>query len=183
MTYRKTSVLLLLFILGTTTTLSAQSTIEKKHNTENRNKEKDSIEVEKNLGKVLPALKIETPEGIVLTEKDFKTKGHLFLITINPTCGHCNNMGALINRNAALFKDSKVVFMMTPRNALNLDFFTNSSHIGEHPELIVGIDQNNTIKKLNDGGTMPYINIYKNGKLVKKMNGDVALEEFKKYLP
>ncbi len=168
---KRTGLILGMILFGLSTNLFAQT------------QQNEKKEISEDFGNLLPSLKIETPEGIILTENDFKTKGHLFLITIHPTCGHCNNIGALINRNAELFKDSKVVFIMTPKNALNLDFFTNSSHIGDHPELIVGVDQNNTIKNLNDSGTMPYINIYKDEKLVKKMNGDVTLEEFKKYLP
>lgn len=170
---KKTELIFALIIFGLTSNLFAQN-----------QQENNSIEkVSEDMGSPLPSLKIQTLEDVVLTNEDFKTEGHIFLITINPTCSHCNNLGDLINRNAGLFKHSKVIFMVTPSNARNLDFFMNTAHVGDHPELIVGVDQNKTIEKLNDGGLMPYINIYKNGKLVKKLNGDTVLEDLQKYLP
>lgn len=166
---KNTGLIFIIIIFGLTSNLFAQD-----------QQVKNDKEI---IGSEIPVLKIQTPDSVILTNKDFQTKGHLFLITINPTCGHCNNLGALINEHADLFKHSKVVFMMTPTNALNLDFFTNTSHIGQHPELIVGVDQNGTIEKLDDSGLMPYTNIYKEGELVQKLSGDVSLEDLKKYIP
>lgn len=173
MEFKKTNAIILLLFIGLTANLSAQLKTDK--NSESGNQDQ--------IGNELPQLKIETSPSNVITNEDVKTKGHLFLITINPTCGHCNHLGDLITQNAELFKQSKVVFMMAPNRAKNLEFFTNNTNIYDQPELIVGVDKNKTIQKHGDTGLMPYINIYKDEKLVEKMNGEVTIEDFKKYLP
>lgn len=170
---RQKFLLLATFVIGITINISAQ--------VQQEGKAIKKVAVE--LGSPLPVLKIQTLDTLFLTNKDLKTKGHLFLITINPTCNQCNNVGDNIRRHADLFKNSKVVFITAPENALNLDVFTNTTHISNRPELIVGVDKNKTIEQLDDEGSMPYINIYKNEKLIKKMNGDISLEDLKKYLP
>ena len=173
MMFKRMSLLIAVFIVGVSSNLSAQDPLIKD----------TTEEASEDFGVTLPSLKIQISDTVFLTNEDFKTEGHLFLITINPTCGDCNSLGALINRNAELFKQSKVVFMMTPQIAPNLEFFTNSTHVRDNPELIVGVDRNGTIDQMDDEEYLPYVNIYKDGKLVQKMNGALSLDELKKFLP
>ncbi|HET8572757.1 MAG TPA: hypothetical protein VFL76_02690 [Edaphocola sp.] len=135
-------------------------------------------------GGTLPELKIVTGKYKTLTNKDFKSKHHFFLVMFNPTCRHCINMTKLICANAQLFKDTKVAFMAPASMMSYLSDFYTETQVFKHPEFAVGVDSAYAVDKLYTFGTLPQINIYDNdAKLVKTFKGDTPLDSLKHYLP
>lgn len=166
MTYKKISLLLALFIIGTSANLSAQ------------------IKTYNEIGSELPQLKIEVSASKVVTNKDLTSKVHLLLIIVNPTCSHCIEETKLICENAKLFNNSKVVFMIENSRVAEIPEFKTKTGLDNHPEFITGTDQLGTIEKLPNEGLLPHILIYdKAGKLVNILNGNITAEDFKQLLP
>lgn len=134
-------------------------------------------------GGALPELQIKTTNSKTVTNKDLKTKHHLFLIVFNPTCSHCIKVSKMIADNAALFKNNKVVFMAQDAMASYLPDYEKKTGVNQHPAFIVGVDKIYAIDKLANYKLLPMINIYdKNQKLVKTFNGDTPLDSLKNYL-
>ncbi len=174
MIYKKISLLLTLFILGTTFNLSAQSNTEKKRGIENQNDK----------GAKCPELKIEVSAAKVVTNKDLASDSYFFLIVVNPTCGHCINEAKLICDNADLFKGVKVAFMTTKEKGGEIPEFKTKTGLDKHPDFITGTDQAGAVQQLPLSGMFPHILVYdKNRNLVTVFNGDTPLDNLKQYLP
>lgn len=135
------------------------------------------------IGGELPNLKVVSPTFKEFSEKDLKKGQKLFLILFNPTCSHCINTAKLISQNAALFKNTKVVFMATPNMMSYLNEFISDTKLSEHTEVIIGVDKAYAVEKVSTYGVLPQINIY-NGKhkLVKTFKGDVTMADLSPYL-
>ncbi len=137
-----------------------------------------------NIGDDLAPLRIVNAQQHVITNEDFHTKNHIFLVMFSPTCDHCLNMGEMFEQHASLFKNSLVVFMTSEKMKNDLSYFAEETKINRHPEFILGYDSNNSLNKLYTYGTLPQINIYdSNKKLVATYKGENPLEVFQKYLP
>src|SRR3954462_1069643 len=59
----------------------------------------------------LPAMKVLTTKGKIVTNETLKNKANLFVMMFNPTCEHCEAMTQALEDNIKLFKKSKVVMV------------------------------------------------------------------------
>jgi hypothetical protein len=133
-------------------------------------------------GAALPPLRIVDSNRVVYTQKNFHNKHNFFLFMFNPTCGHCINMAKLVCANPEIFKQNKIAFMAGPQMFPYLNNFYQSTGIGEHPEITVGVDSAYTIEKIYSYKMLPQLNIYdKNNKLITIMYSDIPLDSLKKY--
>lgn len=138
----------------------------------------------RNVGSVLPPIRLVDTTLKVYTGDDFDSKNHLFLFMFNPTCGHCIEMAKLMGKNIKVFKKSTVVFMAGAAMMPYMSSFYKATDIGNYPQIKVGIDSAGVVDKLYGYQTLPQINIYdKHRKLVKIFSGDTPLEALKKYAP
>ncbi len=135
------------------------------------------------IGSDLPQVRIETIDSTILTNADLDTDTYLFFIAFNPNCGHCIREAKLFNENAELFKDIKVVFVANPDRKSDLPEFIEATHFNEKANFILGVDRNETVKKMKIYGLLPHIIIYNNDhKLLKIFKGDTSIEDLKIYL-
>lgn len=133
---------------------------------------------------ILPPMRVIDTLNHEYTEKDFSNKNHFFMFLFNPTCGHCIQMGKLVGDHIKEFKKNKVLFLAGPAMMPYLGNFYQTSNLGKHPEVTVGIDSASTVDRLYNYKMLPQINIYdKNRKLVKIFYGDTPLDSLKKYIP
>lgn len=122
--------------------------------------------------------------GKEYTEMSFKDKKHFFLFLFNPTCGHCIRMAKLMGEHARTFKKSQVLFLAGPAMLPYLASFYQSSGVGDHPAIKVGVDSAGTVDRLYNYKTLPQVNIYdKDRRLVKIFYGDTPLDSLTQYLP
>lgn len=152
---------------------------------QNQRKKNIQINKEQALRNDLPQFKIQTTDGEIRTNKDLKTPNHLFMIFFNPTCGHCIDVTKLICKHADLFNNSKVAFVPYEKNMVDgLPEYIKKTEIDNYPQFILGINQTDAVSKLENSGMYPQISIFNKSKeLVKTFNGDVTIDELKKYLP
>ncbi len=138
----------------------------------------------KEVGSTLPSLRIIDTLRNEYTEQSFKNNNHFFLFLFNPTCGHCIQMAKEIGDHSEEFKNNHILFMAGPAMLPYMASFYQSTGIGNHPEIKVGVDSASAVDKLFNYHMLPQVNIYdKNRKLVKIFYGDVKLDSLKKYVP
>jgi hypothetical protein len=126
-----------------------------------------------------PALKDTT----YLTEKDFDNGYNLFIMLFNPTCGHCQDMGKLMENNIALFKKSKILLLATPVMTPYMSEFTGLLHTAQYPSIRIGMDSSGFIDNTFLYRALPQINIYDGErKLLKIYTGDVHFDSLKQYI-
>lgn len=129
---------------------------------------------------------IEAPRGEfsgVLTNKDVDNGANLFIMLFNPTCSHCEDETALIEKNIGFFKKSKFLFMATPIMKPYLPDFVNMMHITDFPEFRIGIDSAGYIDNMFLYQALPQINVYDHDrKLLRIFSGEVAIDTLKKYM-
>lgn len=136
------------------------------------------------IGSIMPPLRVVDTGGNVYTEADFRNNNHFFMFLFNPTCGHCQQMAKLVNDHASLFQKNKVLFMAGPAVLDYMNSFYQVSSIGKHPEFKVGVDSAAAVDRLYNYQSLPQINIYdKHRRLVKIFYGDVPLDSLKQYIP
>ena len=100
----------------------------------------------------------------------------------NPTCSHCEDETALLEKNIFMFKNTNLVLMANPGMKQYMPDFVNRLHITEYPSIHVGIDSADFINKVYLYQTLPQINIYdRDRKLIKTFNGGVSVDSLKKY--
>ena len=127
----------------------------------------------------------ETPQMAVryMTNKDLDNGANLFVMLFNPTCSHCEDATALMEKNIALFKKTKIVLMATNIMKPYLPDFIRSLHTADYPQIYVGTDSLNFISKVFLYSALPQINVYgKERKLLKIFTGEVELDSLKRYI-
>lgn len=136
------------------------------------------------VGSILPPMRVIDTLKHEYTETDFRNKNHFFVFLFNPTCGHCIKMAKLVSDHHEVFSKNNVLFLAGPAMMPYLASFYQASGVGNTPEIKVGIDSASTIDRLYNYQTLPQINVYdKNRRLIRVMQGDVSLDTLKHYIP
>lgn len=138
----------------------------------------------RDVGAVLPALRIVDTTGKAYTAGDFSDQHHFFMVMFNPTCGHCIQMGKLMGDHIDEFGKNQIVFMAGPAMLPYMASFYQASGLGKHTGIKVGVDSAGVVEKVYNYQTLPQINIYdKDRKLVKIFYGDTPIDSLRKYIP
>ena len=120
---------------------------------------------------------------VYLTNKDVDNHANLFVMMFNPTCSHCEDETALLEKNIFLFNKSQIILMAQPGMKQYIPDFTKRLHTVEYPSIHVGMDSADFINKVFVYGMLPQINIYDHDrKLLRTFNGGVKIDSLKKYI-
>jgi len=144
----------------------------------------DTVKVDyKAVGAPMPPLRLVTPKGKSITDKDLKNNATLFVMLFNPTCEHCEEQTEIFKEHINMFKDTKLVLMAGSMMLPYLDFFENAHKTSEYPKMMVGVDSSGFIDKTFLYNSLPQINIYSNDrKLVRIFTGNVPMDSLAKYI-
>lgn len=135
------------------------------------------------LGTLLPELKIKNYYGVEFTEADIIEDRNIFIFLFNPTCYHCVEMAELILKHEDDFSETTVFFIATDEMLDMLPRFLTEIKYKESPNLLIGVDNSNIVRKLYNYGMLPQFMIYDSQKkLIHIHNGDWAWEEMKEYI-
>ncbi len=119
----------------------------------------------------------------LLTDKQVKNKANLFVMLFSPVCEHCEDQSMLIEKNFDLFKKSKIVLMCGKQYRQYLNNFLLITHKKDYPQMNVGVDSTDFMKKTMLYTQLPQINIYDHDrKLLKIYSGGVPIDSLKQYI-
>jgi thioredoxin-related protein len=139
----------------------------------------------KEIGDPLPPIMVFTTDGNRITEKDVKNDANLFVMLFNPTCSHCEEMTKQLERNIKLFNNSKLLLVCPHLTEPYLKDFTTRYHTKDYyPTMTVAVDSIlHLVDKTYTYQSIPQISIYdKDRKLIKRFNGDIAIDSLKPYI-
>ncbi len=177
------NLLIIIFLLGIVVPGYAQKKSKKKKKgaTEQTT---DTVKIDhKTIGSQIPDFRVYTRKEEILTNKDFKDKGNLFVMMFNPTCDHCQEQVFIFEKNIHLFDKSKVLLICGPELHSYLEFFNNVTKYSRYPSLNVGVDSSNFIQKVYMYEALPQINVYdKDRKLIKVFQGETPIDMLKSYI-
>ena len=120
----------------------------------------------------------------IITNKDIDSRGNIFTMMFNPTCGHCEDQTEIMKKNIDLFQHSRLYLVANANMKTYLpDFIKNHKTHDFYPIMTVGMDSADFIKETFLYGALPQINIYsKDHKLIKSYNGEVSIDSLKQYI-
>jgi thiol-disulfide isomerase/thioredoxin len=119
----------------------------------------------------------------LLTDKDVKNDGNLFVMLFNPTCEHCEDQTTMLEKNMAMFKKTNIVLVCAKSDKRYLNNFLLLTHIRDYPRINVGMDSTDYGLKTFLYSQMPQMNIYDhNRKLLKIFSGTVPIDSLKMYI-
>lgn len=125
---------------------------------------------------------LQAPDKVV-TNEDVNNGANLFIMLFNPTCGHCEDETAMLQKNIGLFKKSKFLMMVNPVMMPYLSDFVNRLHLSDYPLFTVGADSAGYVDKVFLYQALPQINIYNaERKLLKIYSGEVSIDTLKQYI-
>ena len=136
-----------------------------------------------NVGAPMPPIRIVTSAGEVYTEDKLSNGANLFVMLFNPTCEHCEDMTAALEKNIRLFKQSNIVLMAAPTMLPYLAGFENGLRTKDYPLLKIGLDSARFIDRTFNYENLPQINIYgADRKLIKTFSGIETIDSLKAYI-
>jgi hypothetical protein len=137
----------------------------------------------KEVGAPMPSIRLVTKQLKVVTDKDVKHDGPMFVMLFNPTCDHCITTANIIRKHEELFKNTKMLLMATPNQITNLQYFEDLTHYPQSKLLTVGVDSAGFIDRTYTYSALPQINVYdKDRKLVRIFNGEPTIDSLKPYI-
>lgn len=143
----------------------------------------DSTTDFRQLNAPLPAMKVLTTKGKIITNQMVKNKANLFVMMFNPTCEHCEAMTQAIEDNIKLFRKTKVVMVAASNMQPYLGEFESRFKTAKYPTLIVGTDSSKLIDKLFNYNTLPQINIYNHDRrLIRTFSAMETVDSLKQYI-
>lgn len=135
------------------------------------------------LGSPLPAFRVVTAEGRVITDTIANGRGNFFLMLFNPTCEHCEDMTRLLGANSALFQKSRIVLVAGSAMLPYLEYFEKHTHYPQFPILQVGVDSSGLIDRTYGYYSLPQINVYgPDRRLVRRFTGETPIDSLKPYI-
>ncbi|MFI4962763.1 MAG: hypothetical protein ACHP6H_02785 [Legionellales bacterium] len=118
-----------------------------------------------------------------MINSDLDNGANLFVMMFNPTCSHCQEQTIMLEKNASLFKKSKVLLLANIIMKPYLSDFVVLTHVDSYPFMYLGLDSTDFINNLFLYQQLPQLNIYNNErKLIRTYTGEVAIDSLKRYI-
>ncbi len=127
----------------------------------------------------LPMLSITQVDGSTVFLRDVQNK--VVLIFFNPDCDHCQREAKLISEQKQIFKNHLVYFISNDEMA-NIQKFAIDYNLLDGNFHFARAEGAEVYRAMGPMPSVPAIFIYDNYKLVKRLEGEVKLEEVMKYL-
>jgi hypothetical protein len=135
------------------------------------------------VGSPFPPFRVVSKDGKEYTGQSLNSNANLFVMMFNPTCEHCEDMTADIEKNITMFKQSNIVLVAAPMMGPYLDGFINGLKTKQYPQLKIGLDSASFIDKTFNYITLPQINVYSaDRKLIKSFSGITTIDSLKPYI-
>lgn len=136
------------------------------------------------VGGLLPAINVQTIDFKTITNTQLKGSGNLIVVIFNPSCGSCDVVAGMFAKNTSKMKNTKILFMTQPTNSIqDVMNYARKCGLKSSSHYFIGVDKIYTIDKLANYGHMPLVNVYdRNHKLLKTFNGNVTMNDLKKYI-
>jgi hypothetical protein len=135
-------------------------------------------------GAPLPNFMIRTLDGRNITNDDVQYNANLLVMIFNPTCSHCEAMTDTLEKNMALFDQTKILMVVNPNYRPYLKTFEQKHHTANYPRMLIGLDSTKLIDRIYQYNMVPQINVYdKDRKLIKSFNtGALPIDSLKNYI-
>jgi hypothetical protein len=118
-----------------------------------------------------------------ITKADMQNDANFFLFMFNPTCGHCEDMTKLLEKNIDLFRNSRILMVSAQHMGEYLAIFEKGLKTYEYPQIAVGLDSSHLIDRTFMYMSLPQINIYNKDRiLIKRFNGEVPIDSLRQYI-
>lgn len=127
----------------------------------------------------VPRLNIYETDGSTVYLPEVKENS--VLIFFSPDCDHCQNEAKQISGRKQIFKKYQVYFI-SAEPLESISKFAVDYNLTESNFHFAQADPLQVYKMVGDMPSIPVIHIYNNKKLVKKLEGEVRLEEVMKFL-
>lgn len=136
------------------------------------------------VGGALPSINVQTIDFKTITNAQLNGSGNLIVVIFNPSCGSCDVVAGMFAKNSAKMKNTKVLFMTQPTNSIqDVMDYARKCGLKSSSQYFIGVDKVYSIDKLANYGHMPLVNVYdRNHKLLKTFNGNVTMNDLKKYI-
>jgi len=127
----------------------------------------------------LPMLTVTKTNGERISLRDVPAKS--ILIYFNPDCDHCQREATQISQNKQTFKDYSVYFISIDAME-NIIKFSIDYNLQDKNFQFAWADFNDVYNNVGPLPEVPAIFIYNDKKLVKRLAGEVKLEELASFL-
>lgn len=119
----------------------------------------------------------------VITNSDLERNANNFIMIFNPTCSHCEDETAMLEKHMDLFKKSGLYLMATPVMIPYAGDFIKMMKVNEYPKITVGIDSSGFLNNVFKYQALPQINIYDHEqKLIRVYSGEVDIDSLRQFI-
>lgn len=123
----------------------------------------------------LPSIQLRKMDGSIFNTDSFKTNEPLLVLNyFNPECGYCQSMVQEMFREQALLKDVNWL-MITSYSKEGTKRFADSMNLSKLAAVTVLNDTASQFIKAFGTISVPSFYVYKNGKLLRKHNGECSV--------
>lgn len=141
------------------------------------------IERYTDIGVKMPELKVRNYFGVAYSELDIIEDKNYVIFLFNPSCYHCVEMTDMLLKHADELSETTILFIATQDALEMLPQFMRDVNYKESPNLIIGVDDSDIVRKLYNSGMLPQLMFYNSQhQLIKIYNGDMTWEEFSQHL-
>ncbi|MEJ0031368.1 MAG: redoxin domain-containing protein [Bacteroidota bacterium] len=127
----------------------------------------------------MPLLTVTKEDGSTMSLKDLT--GKVLLVCYNPDCDHCQREGKRLSENKDMIKDYQVYFL-TPDVKNQANTFAKDYNLIEPNIYFVTAEVTPIIRAIGSINTVPTFFIFRDQQLIKRMEGEVSMEDLRRLL-
>ena len=125
---------------------------------------------------IIPEFSFLTLNNHSFSDKNIENrKSRLILNHFNPNCEHCQYMAGEFLKDSQKIKNIQIL-MITSADSANVAKFNSNYKLSLLPNIIILRDTNYQFQKTFRTGVVPSFFIYEHNKLVKKVIGEIIID-------
>jgi thiol-disulfide isomerase/thioredoxin len=125
---------------------------------------------------IIPEFSFLTIDNHSFSNKNIEnSKSRLILNHFNPNCEHCQYMAGEFLKDSQKIKNIQIL-MITSADSANVAKFNSNYKLSLLPNIIILRDTNYQFQKTFRTGVVPSFFIYEHNKLVKKVIGEIIID-------